>query len=108
MPYVALLGSEHVHEGLSHTAKHPVHGLGQLCVGQLCAHVKQTQVRPEVIFKQVGKSSRHCFVLLLFHSSHAPSNAYYPIRHIALVKPEKPSRKNHATPHSRHRTTERS
>src|SRR6266852_5076104 len=55
-PHIAFFGSEQVHEGLSHTAKRSSGGSVQLCVGQVCTRVEQTQVRPEVIRKKVGKS----------------------------------------------------
>jgi hypothetical protein len=47
-----------------------------------------------------------CRVLL--HTGFPPSNACFPIRHLSLAKPEESSRNNHATRHSRHRTTKRS
>src|SRR6266581_6563368 len=59
-PRIAFFGSEHVHKGLSHTAKRPFRGSVQLCVGQVYTRVEQTQVRPEVILKKVGKSCGHC------------------------------------------------
>ena len=64
MPHIAFFGSEQMHEGLSHTAKRSSRGSVQLCVGQVCTHVEQTQVRPEVILKKVGKSCGHCSDLL--------------------------------------------
>src|SRR6266700_5415883 len=64
MPRIAFFGSEQVHEGLSHTAKRPFRGSVQLGVGQVCTRVEQTQVRPEVIRKKVGKSCGHCSNLL--------------------------------------------
>src|SRR6266487_1282285 len=64
MPRIAFFGSEQVHQGFSHTAKRPFCGSVQLCVGQVCTCVEQTQVRPEVILKKVGKSCGHCSDLL--------------------------------------------
>src|SRR5215472_10149962 len=63
-PHIAFFGSEQVHKGLPHTSIHPFHSSVQLCVSQLCTSVEQTQVRPEVILKKVGKSGGHCYDLL--------------------------------------------
>src|SRR6266700_3252965 len=63
-PRIAFFGSEHVHEGLSHTTKCSFRSSVQLGVGQVCTRVEQTQVRPEVIRKKVGKSLGHYSDLL--------------------------------------------
>jgi hypothetical protein len=59
MPHIAFFGSEQVQECFSHTAKRPFRGRGQVCT-----RVEQTQVRPEVLRKKVGKSWGHCSDLL--------------------------------------------
>src|SRR4051795_6531804 len=63
-PHVAFFGRKHVQEGLSHAAKRSDRGGVKLCVGQLFTGVEQTQVRPEIVLKDVGESCGHGFILL--------------------------------------------